>query len=97
MVCVIFCRRYSRLIPGKYGDNRYTIALAKSGRALPNARLLSMHMHSGNSEPDTQFTLINMQHGQVIAHDLSLKAGAMASRKTVHTIHTHTHVKPNYF
>lgn len=72
--------RYERLLPANYADKISTFATAKSGGPLPNARAMTLTLNTETSVPDVALTLINMQFGQFVAHDCSLKAGSCTSR-----------------
>lgn len=73
--------RYGRLLTPRYGDGISTPTLSVTGQQLPNARLVSLIIFGENDVPDREFTIANMQWGQVITHDMSLGAGATQSRK----------------
>ena len=48
--------------------------VARSGEELPNARLVSSTVHSDTDAPDYLHTLMLMQFGQFIDHDMSKTA-----------------------
>ncbi|XP_046358495.2 peroxidasin-like [Haliotis rufescens] len=63
-----------RLLPPQYGNGTSTPRLAKSGKDLPNARLVSRVMHSDDTSQaeDAGVTHIVMQWGQFLDHDITL-------------------------
>ncbi|CAH1100323.1 unnamed protein product [Psylliodes chrysocephalus] len=61
---------YDRLILPNYGPSN-SIRSAVSGNPLPNARLLSQNIFTDKSVPDKEHTLVLMQYGQYVAHDMS--------------------------
>ncbi|KAL7016140.1 hypothetical protein ACKWTF_009936 [Chironomus riparius] len=73
--------RYGRLLTPRYGDGISAPTLSVTGQQLPNARLISLIIFGENDVPDREFTIANMQWGQVMTHDMSLGAGATQSRK----------------
>uniref|UniRef100_A0A182V9V0 Heme peroxidase 1 n=1 Tax=Anopheles merus TaxID=30066 RepID=A0A182V9V0_ANOME len=66
---------FARLIPAKYSDGRSQPALAKDGSELPNARLLSVEVFDEGIQNSPEFSLLNMQFGQIVAHDMALTRG----------------------
>ncbi|XP_055378911.1 peroxidase-like [Condylostylus longicornis] len=73
--------RYSRLLSAKYGDGQSTPTRSVTGEDLPNARLVSLVVFGEEDVPDPEFTLHNMQWGQIITHDMSMQAGGTQSKK----------------
>ncbi|XP_037896461.1 peroxidase [Glossina fuscipes] len=73
--------RYGRLLAPKYADGVSAPTRSITGDELPNARLISLVVFGEMDVPDPQFTLVNMQWGQVITHDMSMQAGGTQSRK----------------
>nr|XP_040237277.2 peroxidase-like isoform X1 [Anopheles coluzzii] len=67
---------YGRLLPAEYGDGVYVPRRSITGAELPSARLLSMTMFNEQNILDSQTTLVNMQFGQLVAHDMGLRAGS---------------------
>uniref|UniRef100_A0A182QFG5 Heme peroxidase 1 n=1 Tax=Anopheles farauti TaxID=69004 RepID=A0A182QFG5_9DIPT len=67
-------RPYRRLLPAKYADGVFEPARMSSGRPMPNARQLSMALFGETELPDGRSTIINMQFGQLVAHDMSFTA-----------------------
>ncbi|XP_030749418.1 peroxidase isoform X2 [Sitophilus oryzae] len=68
--------RYNRLLPAKYGDGVSTPTLAKSGNALPSARLVSINIYPDVPVEDPIWNLNAMQYGQIITHDMSMIVGS---------------------
>ncbi|XP_058126857.1 peroxidase-like [Anopheles ziemanni] len=66
---------FSRLIPANYGDGKSSPPVAKDGTDLPNARLLSVEVFEEDVQNSPDFTLVNMQFGQIVAHDMALTRG----------------------
>lgn len=58
------------MLPPNYGDGVYSMSRSKKNLDLPNARLLANAIYPSVSVPDPTFTLILMQFGQYLAHDL---------------------------
>ncbi|CAO1423296.1 unnamed protein product [Diamesa tonsa] len=73
--------RYGRLLAPRYGDGISTPTASVSGQPLPSARLVSLIVFGEEDVPDPQFTLANMQWGQIMTHDMSMQAGGTQSRK----------------
>lgn len=71
--------RYSRLLSPRYGDGYSLPTVSITGRELPNSRLVSLVAFGEADVPDPQFTLVNMQIGQIITHDMSMLAGSTQS------------------
>lgn len=73
--------RYGRLLTPRYGDGISSPTTSISGQDLPNSRLVSLIVFGENDVPDPQFTLANMQWGQIMTHDMSMQAGGTQSRR----------------
>lgn len=73
--------RYARLLPPRYGDGISSPTVSVTGEELPSARLVSLVVFGEMDVPDPEFTLINMQWGQIITHDMSMQAGGTQSSK----------------
>lgn len=73
--------RYGRLLSPKYGDGVSSPTVSVSGNDLPNARSISVIVFGEDDVPDPDFTLHNMQWGQIITHDMSRQAGGLQSTK----------------
>uniref|UniRef100_A0A2M4A9X7 Putative peroxidase n=1 Tax=Anopheles triannulatus TaxID=58253 RepID=A0A2M4A9X7_9DIPT len=66
---------YGRLLPADYGDGVSTPRRSRTGTELPSARTLSLTLFNEQLILDPRTTLVNMQFGQVVAHDMGLRAG----------------------
>ncbi|XP_031763861.2 peroxidase-like [Galleria mellonella] len=64
---------FTRIATPRYADGIYTMPVAKSGRPLPNPRVLSTQMFSDQQIASRVFNYMNMQWGQFITHDLMLQ------------------------
>lgn len=73
--------RYVRLLPPKYGDGISTPPTSKSGNPLPGSRVVSLVLFPDVPIEDPKFTLLAMQYGQIITHDMSMIAGSTQARK----------------
>lgn len=73
--------RYGRLLTPRYGDGVATPTTSITGQPLPNSRLVSLVVFGEADVPDPQFTIANMQWGQIMTHDMSMQAGGTQSRK----------------
>lgn len=71
--------RYSRLLSAKYGDGVSSPTVSVTGQDLPGSRLVSLVAFGEADVPDPQFTLANMQWGQIMTHDMSMLAGSTQS------------------
>uniref|UniRef100_A0A182SDD4 Peroxidase n=1 Tax=Anopheles maculatus TaxID=74869 RepID=A0A182SDD4_9DIPT len=67
--------QFTRLIPAKYSDGKSRPAVATDGSELPSARLLSVEVFQEGVQNSPEFTLANMQFGQIVAHDMALTRG----------------------
>uniref|UniRef100_A0A182JG00 Uncharacterized protein n=1 Tax=Anopheles atroparvus TaxID=41427 RepID=A0A182JG00_ANOAO len=68
---------FSRLIPANYADGKLSPSRAKDGSDLPNARLLSVEVFEEGVQNSPNFALVNMQFGQIVAHDMALTRGVL--------------------
>lgn len=73
--------RYGRLLTPRYGDSISSPTNSITGQDLPNARLVSLIVFGEEDVPDPQFTIVNMQWGQIMTHDMSMQAGGTQSRR----------------
>ncbi|XP_046386027.1 uncharacterized protein LOC124155895 isoform X2 [Ischnura elegans] len=65
-------RAFVRLLPSAYEDGLSTPrALSVTGRQLPSARLVSVGIHADVSQPHVRYSLMFMQFGQLLDHDLT--------------------------
>lgn len=71
--------RYSRLLSPRYGDGYASPTVSITGQELPNSRLVSLIAFGEADVPDPEFTLANMQWGQIMTHDMSMLAGSTQS------------------
>lgn len=74
-----FLFRYSRLLSPRYGDGYSSPTISITGLDLPSSRLVSLVAFGEADVPDPQFTLVNMQWGQIMTHDMSMLAGSTQS------------------
>nr|CAD7433459.1 unnamed protein product [Timema monikensis] len=72
---------YARVKPAKYADGVQDPPVSHSGKPLPGARLVSAVLFPDSDIPDPKWTLIAMQWGQIITHDLSQAAGTTQAIK----------------
>lgn len=63
--------RYGRLLPPNYSDGVHSPPKSVTGEELPSARLVSTKVFSKDNEPDPQHTIVMMQFGQFVAHDMA--------------------------
>lgn len=78
-----FFFRYSRLLSPRYGDGYSSPTISITGQELPNSRLVSLVAFGEADVADPQFTLVNMQWGQIMTHDMSMLAGSTQSSKKI--------------
>lgn len=62
---------YSRLLPPSYADGIWSPRLSVSGVSLPSPRKISTGLFLEKDKPDQLRTLLLMQFGQFISHDLT--------------------------
>ncbi|XP_014291722.1 peroxidase [Halyomorpha halys] len=72
--------RYARLLPHRYSDGIHAPPTSVTGTNLPGARLVSIVMFPDNPVPDPVWTLISMQWGQIITHDMSMAMGTTQTK-----------------
>lgn len=89
--------RYSRLLSPRYGDGYAAPTVSITGRELPNARLVSLVAFGEADVPDPQFTLVNMQWGQIMTHDMSMLAGSTQSSMYSNTKFLFKNLRKKYF
>lgn len=80
-----------------YGDGFESPTLSVTGEELPSARLVSLIVFGDEDVPDPQFTLANMQWGQIITHDMSLLAGSTQSSRKSSFLTLKPHFKTIFF
>jgi len=78
--------RYGRLVTPKYADGISAPTRSVTGDELPSARLVSLVAFGEQDVPDPEFTLHNMQWGQIMTHDMSMQAGGTQSSKLISTL-----------
>jgi peroxidase len=71
---------YARLLPAKYSDGVAAPTVSVTGKPLPSPRAISVVVFRDDDAPDPQFTLANMQWGQIITHDMSRTVGPVGIR-----------------
>jgi len=63
--------RFLRFLPPDYSDGIQEFRVAASGNPLPSPRSISSMVHRESSEDTPPFTMLVMQWGQFIDHDLT--------------------------
>lgn len=71
--------RYGRLLTPKYADGISAPPRSVTGDELPSARLVSLVAFGEQDVADPEYTLHNMQWGQIMTHDMSMQAGGTQS------------------
>ncbi|KAL1132705.1 hypothetical protein AAG570_010657, partial [Ranatra chinensis] len=71
---------YKRLIPQRYSDGIHKPPVSVTGRNLPSTRLLSIILFPDVPISDPFFTLIAMQWGQIVTHDMSMAMGTTQAK-----------------
>ncbi|OXU24803.1 hypothetical protein TSAR_007677, partial [Trichomalopsis sarcophagae] len=72
--------KYARLLPANYADNVHAPPVAKSGNPLPNARAVSFTLFPDVDIQDRKWTLVAMQWGQIMTHDMAMIDGTTQSK-----------------
>lgn len=72
--------RYGRILKPKYGDGKYAPSRSRAGKALPSPRELSLSLHGDETFMDSTRSMLTMQWGQVVAHDISEMMEAETSK-----------------
>ncbi|KAJ1520516.1 hypothetical protein ONE63_003639 [Megalurothrips usitatus] len=67
--------RYARLVPAKYADGVHAPAISVTGQPLPSARAISVVLFPDVPINDKRWTLLTMQWGQIMTHDMSMAMG----------------------
>jgi peroxidase len=62
---------YARLLPNKYSDGVHKPPVSITGNELPSSRLVSTTVFENKSDPDPDRTIVMMQFGQFVAHDVN--------------------------
>jgi len=65
---------FGRLMPPQYEDGIDRPRVSRSGRTLPNSRVLSGIISTDFNNPHERYTLLLMQFGQFLDHDMTLTA-----------------------
>ncbi|XP_026727227.1 peroxidase-like [Trichoplusia ni] len=65
---------FTRIATPRYADGIYAMPVARSGRQLPNPRVLSTRLFSDQPILSRVLNNMNMQWGQFITHDLMFQA-----------------------
>ncbi|XP_066589731.1 peroxidase-like isoform X2 [Prorops nasuta] len=76
--------RYGRLLRANYGDGISAPTRSTKGTDLPYARLVSYTMFPPADVKDSVWSLVAMQYGQIMAHDMGLIDGS--AQATAHSI-----------
>ncbi|CAG9787403.1 unnamed protein product [Diatraea saccharalis] len=61
---------FTRIAPPRYADGIFSMPVAKSGRPLPNPRILSTRLFPDIPIPSSSLNYLNMQWGQFVTHDM---------------------------
>ncbi len=72
---------FNRLLNPSYADGFDKPRVASDGSQLPNAREVSLLLAPDKHEPNRNYTLIVMQFGQFLDHDLTLTASTRSIQK----------------
>ncbi|XP_055850411.1 peroxidase-like [Episyrphus balteatus] len=75
--------KFSRLLPAKYSDGIHQPTGSLAGGPLPNARSISLSLFGERDVPDPDFSLMNMQWGQIVAGDFSRVSNGSTSNRFV--------------
>ncbi|XP_055850014.1 peroxidase-like [Episyrphus balteatus] len=75
--------KFARLLPAKYSDGIHQPTGSLAGGPLPNARSISLSLFGERDVPDPDFTLMNMQWGQIVAGDFSRMGNGSSSNRYV--------------
>ena len=62
---------FLRFLPPDYSDGVQSFRVSRSGEPLPNPRTISTKVHKESRDETVQFTMMVMQWGQFIDHDLT--------------------------
>ncbi|CAG2105713.1 unnamed protein product [Medioppia subpectinata] len=71
--------QFNRLVPPSYADGLNDLRVSVDGGDLPSAREVSCKLALDFDIPDRKFSLLVMQWGQIIDHDLTLTASTRAT------------------
>lgn len=62
---------YARLLPPSYGDGIWSPRVSRNGKHLPSARWISSVIFEEEDFPSLNYTLMVMQFGQFLSHDIT--------------------------
>ena len=62
---------FLRFLPPDYSDGVQSFRVSRSGKPLPNPRSISTRVHQESRDETVQFTMMVMQWGQFIDHDMT--------------------------
>lgn len=68
---------YGRLVPAWYGDGISSPAKSITGEELPGSRLISTKLFDHKNVSSPNHTIVMMQFGQFVAHDMALGGAAI--------------------
>lgn len=74
---------YWRLVQNNYGDGISSLPISSTGKPLVSARQIRLSVFTNKEINDQKYTLLTMQWGQLIAHDMSLAAPPPSSEVPV--------------
>jgi len=60
-----------RILPSNYSDRVSAPRGSAAGGELPSARAVSVALHRGHGRPDPRLSLLTMQWGQLVDHDIT--------------------------
>jgi len=72
---------FNRLLNPSYADGFDKPRVASDGGQLPGAREVSLILAPDKHEPNPRYTLLVMQFGQFLDHDLTRTAGTRSKHK----------------
>ncbi|XP_014244357.1 peroxidase-like [Cimex lectularius] len=72
--------KYNRILPPRYADGVHLPPASVTGHKLPGARLVSIVLFPDHNIPDPVWTLVSMQWGQLITHDMSMSMGTTQTK-----------------
>jgi peroxidase len=74
---------FERMLSQSYADGINEPRVSVDGNPLPSAREVSVVLAPDRDEPNRRYTLLVMQFGQFIDHDLTLTASTRSITKTI--------------
>ncbi|CAG9809438.1 unnamed protein product [Chironomus riparius] len=69
--------KYGRLLPPNYSDGIHAPPKSVTGQELPSARVVSTTVFGRKDVPDPNHTIVMMQFGQFVAHDMAFTGGSL--------------------